>query len=82
MKANGDARTQETGITAGSYAPKLEQLLTPEEAAGMLRVKVSWIYQRTRRRNLDHIPFVKVGRYIRFREVDLLNYIDRRTVKT
>ncbi len=38
MKANGDARTQETVITAGSYASKLERLLTVEELAELLKV--------------------------------------------
>ena len=81
MKANGDARTQEPVITAESYAPKLERLLTPEEAAELLQVPLSWVYQHTRRRSLDHIPFVKVGRYVRFREKDLFAYIERRTMK-
>ena len=58
------------------------KLLTPEEAAELLRVPRSWIYQHVRRRSLDRIPFVKIGRYVRFREEDLLGYINRRMVKT
>ena len=81
MKANGDVGTQETVITAGSDAPRFERLLTPDEAAALLHVPVSWLYQHTRRRSLDRIPFVKVGRYVRFREEDLLGYINRRMVK-
>ena len=81
MKANGDARTQETVITASIHASKPEQLLTPEEAAELLRVPVSWVYQHSRRRSLDRIPFLKIGRYVRFREGDLLNYINQRMVK-
>ncbi len=57
------------------------RLLTPEEAADLLRVRVSWMYQRTRRRSRDRIPFVKVGHYVRFREEDLVAYIARQTVK-
>ena len=60
----------------------IEQLLTPEEAAEILRVKVSWLYQHTRRRSQDRIPFVKVGRYLRFCEQDLLAYIDGRKRKS
>ena len=59
----------------------IEHLLTPEEAAEILRVKVSWLYQHTRRRSQDRIPFVKVGRYLRFREQDLLAYIEGRKRK-
>ncbi len=82
MKANGQGAIQETAFAVGSDAPKLECLLTPEDAAKLLKVPLSWMYQHTRRRSLDRIPFVKIGRYVRFREGDLLNYIDRRTVKT
>ena len=42
-----------------------ERLLTPEEQAEKLRVKLSWIYAQTRQKK---IPFVKIGKYIRFRE--------------
>jgi excisionase family DNA binding protein len=59
----------------------IEHLLTPEEAAEILRVKVSWLYQHTRRRSQDLVPFIKVGRYLRFREQDLLAYIENRKRK-
>jgi excisionase family DNA binding protein len=60
----------------------IERLLTPEEAAEVLRVKVSWLYQHTRRRSQDRIPFVRVGRYLRFREQDLVAYIEGRKLKS
>ena len=60
----------------------IERLLTPEEAAEILRVKLSWLYQHTRRRSQDRIPFVKIGRYLRFREPDLRAYIDSRNRKS
>ncbi len=81
MKANGQGAIQETAFAVGSDATKLGLLLTPEEAAALLRVPVSWMYQHTRRRSLDRIPFIKVGRYVRFREEDLWGYINRRMVK-
>ncbi len=59
----------------------IEHLLTPEEAAEILRVKLSWLYQHTRRRTQDRIPFVKIGRYLRFREQDLMAYIESRKLK-
>ncbi len=59
-----------------------EQLLTPEEAAEILRVRLSWLYQHTRRRTQDRIPFVKIGRYLRFREQDLVAYIEGRRRKS
>ncbi len=81
MKANGQDSIQETVIPAESYAPKMGRLLTADEAAALLQVPLSWMYQHTRRRSLDRIPFVKVGHYVRFREEDLTNYINRRTMK-
>jgi len=60
----------------------IEHLLTPEEAAEILRVKLSWVYQHTRRRSQDRIPFLKVGRYLRFREQDLIAYIEGRKPKS
>ena len=58
------------------------QLLTPEEAAQILRVKLSWLYQHTRRRSQDRIPFIKIGRYLRFREQDLAAYIEGRKLRS
>ena len=81
MRTNGQTGTQETAIASVGEGPKLGRLLTPEEAAELLQVPVSWMYQRVRRRSLDRIPFVKVGRYVRFRKEDLLNYINRKVVK-
>jgi excisionase family DNA binding protein len=60
----------------------IERLLTPDEAAEILRVKLSWLYQHTRRRSQDRIPFVKIGRYLRFREQDLRTYIESRKLKS
>jgi excisionase family DNA binding protein len=40
-----------------------ESLLRPEDAARLLSVKTSWVYEAVRTRQL---PCVRVGRYIRF----------------
>ena len=37
--------------------------LTIHEAADLLRVKVSWLYERTRTNSIAH---VKLGKYLRF----------------
>lgn len=46
--------------------PELEKLLTVQELAALLHVPASWIYERTRRRGVDRLPFVKLGKYVRF----------------
>jgi excisionase family DNA binding protein len=54
-------------------------LLPVHEVAALLHVPVSWVYEHTRRGALDALPVVKVGKYVRFRPSDLLDYIDRRS---
>ncbi len=41
----------------------LQDLLTLEEVAAWLRVPRSWIYERTRKKE---IPCLKLGKYLRF----------------
>ncbi|HKN72461.1 MAG TPA: helix-turn-helix domain-containing protein [Terriglobales bacterium] len=44
-----------------------DQLLTVSEIAAVLKVPVSWVYERTRRSGCDRIPHIKLGKYLRFR---------------
>ena len=53
--------------------------LTIQEAAKLLRVKVSWLYERTRTNN---IPHVKLGKYLRFDPRDLQAYVDANRYNT
>jgi excisionase family DNA binding protein len=43
--------------------------LTIQEAAELLRVKVSWLYERTR---TNSVPHVKLGKYLRFDRSELI----------
>ncbi len=43
--------------------------LTIQEAADLLRVRVSWLYERTR---TNAVPHVKLGKYLRFDREELL----------
>ena len=42
------------------------QLLTVSEIAQTLRVPISWVYERTRRRGFERMPHIKLGKYLRF----------------
>ena len=55
---------------------ELEELLTVHDAARVLNVSVSWIYEHTRDDAEDRLPFVKLGKYLRFDRTDLRAYID------
>ena len=54
----------------------LDDLLTVQETARLLKVSVSWIYEHVRSDAEDRLPVVKLGKYLRFDRRDLLAYID------
>jgi len=47
--------------------------LTVQEAADLLRVPVSWLYERTR---TNSVPHVKLGKYLRFDRDELVAWVD------
>ncbi len=53
------------------------QLLTVHEVAQLLHVPESWVYERTRRRSSDQLPHMKLGKYLRFEEAALAEFIQR-----
>ena len=52
---------------------KTEQLLNVDELATRLNVPKGWIYERTSRGN---IPFIKVGKYVRFEWSAILSWLN------
>jgi excisionase family DNA binding protein len=50
-------------------------LLTADEAAVLLGVPKSWVMEQARH---DRIPHVRLGRYVRFDEDALLEWVSRR----
>ncbi len=60
-------------LDPGPPEPTLnEPLLTPQEAAALLAVRVSWIYDGVR---AGRLPCVRVGRHVRFLRSDLERWI-------
>ena len=49
-------------------------LIGPKELAQKLDVPVSWIYSRTR---TNDIPCVKVGKYVKFDETAIWEWLNR-----
>jgi predicted DNA-binding transcriptional regulator AlpA len=45
----------------------------------LLKVSRSWVYEHTRRRvpRLERLPFVKIGKYVRFQPNALREYLTR-----
>ena len=47
----------------------LQELLTVDEVAALLKVSKSWVYEHTRSRGMprsERLPHVKIGKYVRF----------------
>ena len=64
------------GDAAASVNAELTELLTVQEAARFLKVIVSWVYEHVRPETEDRLPFIKLGKYLRFDPRDLCAYID------
>ena len=54
----------------------IERLLTPKEAAHLLRVSLSWL-AKARMRG-DGPPYIKIGRAVRYTEAALLQWMKSR----
>ena len=56
---------------------RLYRLLTVGEVAVLLNVPRKWVYRRVGLKPPEGIPYLKVGKYLRFRESDLRDYVER-----
>jgi excisionase family DNA binding protein len=52
-------------------------LLTVHEVAELLRVPVSWVYGRMRKRSLERLPAYRLGKYWRFSEGEIRAWVKR-----
>ncbi len=57
-------------------------LLTISEMAERLKVPKSWLYARTRIKGPEAIPRLKVGKYLRFVEADVLAWLGKESEGT
>jgi len=55
----------------------VDELMTVSEIAEFLKVPVSWVYERTRRRGIERLPHVKLGKYLRFDPVEVRGWLQR-----
>ena len=63
--------------TATKFSQFQSVLLTVEEVAEFLKVPVSLVYERTRQRGLNRLPGFRLGKYWRFRESEVLAWLER-----
>ena len=55
-----------------------QNFLTIDELADRLKVQKSWLYSRTRETGPGAIPRIRVGKYIRFVEADVMDWLKRK----
>jgi excisionase family DNA binding protein len=67
------AQSSEKSNGAGR-ANRSSALLTADEVAGLLQVTAAWVYAQTR---ADRIPHVRLGRYVRFRQDAIEQWVAR-----
>ncbi len=60
----------------------IPRLLAVEEVAEMWQLPRSWIYERTRRRGLEQLPHFRLGKYLRFEEKVVRQFLEQRQVGT
>ncbi len=56
------------------------RLLTVEQVAEMYQVPKSWVSGRTRKRGVDRLPHLKLGKYLRFEEGAVREFLERQKV--
>jgi excisionase family DNA binding protein len=52
--------------------------LTPEQVAELLATSVTWVYEKSRTRQRDPLPTLRIGRYIRFEKDAVIQWARNR----
>jgi len=59
----------------------LDALLTVDEVAALLKVSKNWVYEHTRTRSTpgsERLPFIKIGKYLRFEARAVRAFLERK----
>jgi excisionase family DNA binding protein len=73
MMTTTDLEAPENDQDRSQMDEEASELLTPQQAAKLLQVPVSFIYERTR---LNSIPVKHIGKYVRIPKAELLAWVD------
>ena len=75
QKASKKSASSPIEISSTSL-PIFEPILTVEQAAEILQLKPSTVYELTRRRNSRPLPVHKAGKFLRFRRSEIERWLD------
>lgn len=70
-----------TDVRSRDHATDLQELLTVDDVAALLKVSKSWVYEHTRSKRLprtETLPHVKIGKYVRFNARQVQEFLSRR----
>ena len=76
-RLHGEARGSVLARESSTGGNGMSRLLSVEEVASLLNVPRKWVYRRVGLKPPHGIPYLKVGKYLRFRESDLWDYVER-----
>jgi excisionase family DNA binding protein len=62
-------------FTPQASSDQNSELLTLDELAAILKVPRSWIYSHTRSTSQTRLPYIKVGKYLRFYESEVREFL-------
>ena len=62
-------------FTQQNLSDQNSELLTLNELAGILKVPRSWIYAHTRSKSRIRLPYLKIGKYLRFYESEVREFL-------
>jgi excisionase family DNA binding protein len=65
-----------SAVPSGDLSRTFEPILTVQQAAEILQLKPSTIYELTRRRNSRPLPVHKAGKFLRFRRSEIERWLD------
>jgi len=60
------------------------ELMTVADVAALLKVSRGWVYEHTRLRGKlrsDRLPYIKLGKYVRFDPLVVRAFLDRQTAR-
>ena len=71
-----------TDVRNRDRATDLQELLTVDDVAALLKVSKSWVYEHTRSKRFprtETLPHVKIGKYVRFNAQQIREFLSRRS---
>lgn len=57
----------------------MNELFTIDELSELLKIPKNWIYSRTRIKDENSIPCIRIGKYVRFIAADVIEWLKQQS---